>query len=734
MTTTLPPIRTPLPRQQQQPQPQPQSQAQVRLVEPIVSRTALARFYGSPPGGDAGSVVSDAVLRGALLVALRRARSLFAEDLVFREWSPPNTLVFANRETGDTVPVDVLCVPLTSSEDHLRFRDVCELSVRAAQYGVLPQVYAAYLAMGVDTRKAPFAVGLILQEHTEPFVLPTEEKTVALAVATAVSVPAAAAEAAAAVVTAAAAGSERVTLLREYIRQVPALMGGLQRAGLVHGGLTRLEAIRVSRVACLGRSARRPAVERLLPCFYLADMLRGELAADTDRPRLAYHSDLAAITSLHNRLDPQYRLQLPRFLATGVEGAVTPILSTTFPATLWEKCSLQVSLHDPSILGRLAVDSLPHGGRRDDIDDVDLLSQRGRTDDGDAGDLDWEARQVEQARREIMEAVRRSLSEGGRRQVEFGLPVGKGASGVAFRVSIDVCRARSGGGGGSSNAEDDRFCAVLKVTPLQTAADVADFRREVTYSRLAAEWGVGPEVYYNRVALAERPGRTVVWGLTMFERLQKLRWSWMEGSVPELPADYGEQVRRLVGTLHSRGVAHGDLHLGNIMCRRTACGSSRLYLIDYGRAGPVGEPYRRYVDTPPGTTAAEFDLALLTNLHAMLNASVDRAAAEGAAGAAAVWRRLPYLVSRERLREFLDLRQGIRRYGMTDIPAAEDDPWPVVGLSVETAGEFWKREVCQVARRAPAPSSEEAAATVPVVAATVRRVPREAGEARSEVR
>lgn len=83
-----------------------------------------------------------------------------------------------------------------------------------------------------------------------------------------------------------------------------------------------------------------------------------------------------------------------------------------------------------------------------------------------------------------------------------------------------------------------------------------------------------------------------------------------EGMEDRLPNDFNidaffDRVREYVSKMHERGIAHGDLHLGNIMIDR---GSGLPYIIDFGKARDT-----RMEESPStlNRSGKEWDLAML---------------------------------------------------------------------------------------------------------------------------
>lgn len=225
-----------------------------------------------------------------------------------------------------------------------------------------------------------------------------------------------------------------------------------------------------------------------------------------------------------------------------------------------------------------------------------------------------------------------------------------------FSVELDLCRGV---------AVPD--CAVLKVLVITSRARLQEFINEAHYTRKAALLGVAPALLEVLIAHDAR-GRT--FGLLLMERADVSLYTLAKMSPLEsLPSDlaafyrhparrvslfkqYIEQVPRLLATLHRNGIAHGDLHTGNIMLRRVCTevpppGSARkhgervrFYIIDYGRAHPANykweqpplEVEKRHdwqmrlpvrIFVPPGRFSYEVDYAILTFMNVGMPADVS---------------------------------------------------------------------------------------------------------------
>lgn len=124
-------------------------------------------------------------------------------------------------------------------------------------------------------------------------------------------------------------------------------------------------------------------------------------------------------------------------------------------------------------------------------------------------------------------------------------------------------------------------CAyVLKYIPFTKVVKLANVEREIHYTKIAAEMGVGPPVYdawtcASGGAMVQYQVKATL--RTFLRILKTTNRTWIVRS-----------VFRLLNKFHNKGYYHGDAHANNVMVDyNTASKKVRVYLIDFGTAGDL---------------------------------------------------------------------------------------------------------------------------------------------------
>lgn len=125
--------------------------------------------------------------------------------------------------------------------------------------------------------------------------------------------------------------------------------------------------------------------------------------------------------------------------------------------------------------------------------------------------------------------------------------------------------------------EECDFVAKVQVNPNQGRAG---FDEEVSAQNLAASLGIAPKIHHTLwcddffiLVQSMSPGVRHTVGIMVMDKIK---------GIPGVPLDGGErmQLASAVQKMHRAGLAHGDLHLNNIIVEP----SGTLFIIDFGFA------------------------------------------------------------------------------------------------------------------------------------------------------
>jgi predicted Ser/Thr protein kinase len=172
------------------------------------------------------------------------------------------------------------------------------------------------------------------------------------------------------------------------------------------------------------------------------------------------------------------------------------------------------------------------------------------------------------------------------------LQIGDGHFGKVYRIP----RPTQTPAGGHKGHHKGKYLAV-KVQELggqwsgdkvsQQQDSLRDLEREVKWATIAGDLGVGPRVVDALVCVQ----RGALYGLIVMEHVQGVTLAaWRKNASPSELEKAEQLVLAKVARLHDAGVAHSDLHAGNIMVSRsTANKQLDVWILDYGFAKSLSE-------------------------------------------------------------------------------------------------------------------------------------------------
>lgn len=118
---------------------------------------------------------------------------------------------------------------------------------------------------------------------------------------------------------------------------------------------------------------------------------------------------------------------------------------------------------------------------------------------------------------------------------------------------------------------------VLKVVDNKNV-DYSYVLREVEITRAASDLGVAPR-FHNAYTCCGDNYECLV--MIEMDAVDQTLYEWLDKPRPEKQMRAVlESLKRLLSTLHSNGIVHHDIHLGNVMLDK----KNRVFVVDYGRA------------------------------------------------------------------------------------------------------------------------------------------------------
>lgn len=176
--------------------------------------------------------------------------------------------------------------------------------------------------------------------------------------------------------------------------------------------------------------------------------------------------------------------------------------------------------------------------------------------------MGWSTRDVDNVtQREILDAIAAQI---GLQGFQLSGYLAQGAHGTVFSGHRKRSRARV-------------------IVKLELIHDVDKFDREVAYHRMFRSVLGRSAIRPISAFVAELPTGASL-GVQVVEQASGLALDIMRAD-PELASDLASQLKEIVYRLRSRGMMHGDLHLGNIAYRTSTSGEHEIVLIDFGRSG-----------------------------------------------------------------------------------------------------------------------------------------------------